>query len=41
MLFGTSARPDACSAFSASLDICGTDKQQAIRLITLLEEATS
>ncbi|MBR9728574.1 YkgJ family cysteine cluster protein [Shewanella intestini] len=40
-LFGLPERPNVCSDFSASIDVCGNTNQQALILITELEQHTS
>ena len=39
-LFGKPERPAVCHRFKADRDICGTDSQQAIQIITELEQLT-
>lgn len=39
-LFGKPSRPKVCSDFSATLDVCGTTNEQALTLITELEQLT-
>ena len=40
-LFGLQQRPEVCSNFSASLDVCGTTNTEALQLISTLEYQTS
>ncbi|MBK9141202.1 MAG: YkgJ family cysteine cluster protein [Candidatus Melainabacteria bacterium] len=40
-LFGKPERPEICSRFQPSLDICGGSRDEAFSLIALLEKATS
>ena len=39
-LFGKTERPDICSRFQASPDVCGTNREEAITLIVSLELRT-
>ncbi len=39
-IFGHTDRPDVCSDFSASIDVCGSSNEQALWLITELEQYT-
>ncbi|QSX37323.1 YkgJ family cysteine cluster protein [Shewanella sedimentimangrovi] len=39
-LFGAPERPRVCLAFSATADVCGTSAEEAIWLITSLEQLT-
>jgi hypothetical protein len=39
-LFGKPERPAVCSAFIASVDVCGTENTHAYRLLTELETIT-
>lgn len=39
-LFGDESRPKVCSDFSASIDVCGSNDEQALFLITELEQMT-
>ncbi|BAJ04282.1 YkgJ family cysteine cluster protein [Shewanella violacea] len=41
MIFGMKERPDVCSSFSATIDVCGSTNTEAIRLISFLEAQTS
>lgn len=41
LLFGLPERPDFCERFQAAADICGSDRQQALRLIYALELETA
>ena len=41
MLFEQSERPLVCSRFSASIDVCGKNKDEALWLISSLENQTS
>ncbi len=40
-LFGSPQRPPVCSAFSADVEVCGSSREEAIRLLGWLEHATS
>lgn len=40
-LFGQPERPAVCASFKAMADVCGSNQQQALWLITELEAATS
>ena len=40
-LFGKAERPLVCAAFAADPEVCGDNRQQAIRLIGWLEQATA
>lgn len=40
-LFGKPERPAVCSQFKASEDVCGSDQDDAIRLIGWWEKATT
>ncbi|MBF38912.1 MULTISPECIES: YkgJ family cysteine cluster protein [Idiomarina] len=40
-LFGKPERPDVCEAFTADYDICKDTREEALILLTSLEEATS
>lgn len=39
-LFGSPQRPPVCSAFSADAEVCGSSREEAIRLLGWLEQAT-
>ncbi len=39
-LFGDASRPKVCSDFSATIDVCGMTNEQALYLITELEQMT-
>ncbi len=39
-LFGNESRPKVCSDFAATIDVCGTTNEQALYLITELEQMT-
>ncbi|MBO1272349.1 MULTISPECIES: YkgJ family cysteine cluster protein [Shewanella] len=39
-LFGKPERPDVCSRFQASTDVCGDSRDQALWLLTNLEQQT-
>lgn len=41
LLFGRPERPEVCHKFEADRDICGTNNQDALNTIALLEQATS
>ncbi|MET1076468.1 MAG: YkgJ family cysteine cluster protein [Pseudomonas sp.] len=40
-LFGQAGRPAVCAEFGAAAEVCGDDREQAIRLIGWLEQATT
>ncbi|MBD9425643.1 MULTISPECIES: YkgJ family cysteine cluster protein [unclassified Pseudomonas] len=40
-IFGSPERPDVCLAFSAADYVCGDSREEAIRLIGWLEQATA
>ncbi|WP_299795841.1 YkgJ family cysteine cluster protein [uncultured Shewanella sp.] len=40
-IFGSKERPDVCSSFSATYDVCGSSNNEALRLIAFLESQTS
>jgi Fe-S-cluster containining protein len=40
-IFGQQERPDVCSSFSATLDVCGKTNAEALYLISTLELQTS
>lgn len=40
-IFGHSTRPAVCANFQPSLDVCGTNRSEAIWLITELEQQTA
>lgn len=40
-LFGRPERPAVCSAFAAADYVCGSNREEAIRLIGWLEQATA
>lgn len=40
-LFGDPRRPAVCAAFDADPEVCGDSREDAIRLIGWLEQATS
>lgn len=39
-LFGRPERPKVCGEFSADEEVCGENREEAIILLTSLEEAT-
>jgi len=39
-LFGLPERPDFCAAFNAAVDTCGHSREQALSIITGLEQQT-
>lgn len=39
-LFGDPRRPKVCSSFDATHDVCGDNREQALILLTRLEQAT-
>ncbi|MPY25610.1 YkgJ family cysteine cluster protein [Shewanella psychropiezotolerans] len=41
MIFGMKERPEVCSSFSATIDVCGSTNSEAISLISFLEAQTS
>jgi hypothetical protein len=41
LIFGHPERPAVCSQFSADPDVCGSDSEEAVRLIGWWEQATS
>jgi hypothetical protein len=41
LIFGQPERPAVCSRFSADPDVCGSDSDEAVRLIGWWEQATS
>jgi hypothetical protein len=40
-LFGLASRPELCRQFAAEPLVCGENQQQAMQLITSLEQMTS
>jgi len=40
-LFGKAERPAICSSFSASPDVCGANREEALKLIEEMEKATA
>ncbi|BCJ06110.1 MULTISPECIES: YkgJ family cysteine cluster protein [unclassified Pseudomonas] len=40
-LFGRPERPQVCGGFKAEADICGNDRDEAIRIIGWLEQMTA
>lgn len=40
-IFGLNERPEVCSSFSATEDVCGNTNAEAISLITYLESQTN
>jgi len=40
-LFGQLTRPAVCAAFSADQSVCGESREDAIRLLGWLEQATA
>tara|TARA_B110000879_G_scaffold56035_1_gene79015 strand:- start:202 stop:393 length:192 start_codon:yes stop_codon:yes gene_type:complete len=40
LLFGLPSRPAVCSAFSAQRDMCSNGPIEALRWLTVLEQAT-
>ncbi|RUO30737.1 hypothetical protein CWE12_05715 [Aliidiomarina sedimenti] len=40
-LFGDPRRPDVCAQFSAEAYVCGDNREQALILLSTLEESTS
>ncbi|HTN30467.1 MAG TPA: YkgJ family cysteine cluster protein [Pseudomonas sp.] len=40
-LFGLPERPMVCSAFHADPSVCGNDREEAVRLLGWLEQATA
>ena len=41
VLFGKSERPEICSSFQATPEICGSTKEEALKLIKEMERATA
>jgi hypothetical protein len=41
LIFGKPERPAFCGGLQASVEMCGTSSQQAIRWLTQLEAATA
>lgn len=41
LLFGDPRRPAVCSSFDADPEVCGESREEAIRLLGWLEQATS
>ena len=41
LIFGHPDRPQLCDSFKAGLDVCGTTREQALRLITIMEVETA
>lgn len=40
-IFGHAERPAVCSGFAADIEVCGSSREEAIRLIGWLERATA
>ena len=40
-LFGKPERPKVCGGFKAEVDVCGNDRDEAIRIIGWLEQLTA
>lgn len=40
-IFGRPERPAVCSGFSADPEVCGSSREEAIRLLGWLEQATA
>ena len=40
-IFTDPARPKLCDQFKAGIDVCGTNREEALRLISILEIETS
>ena len=40
-IFHSSLRPEVCDRFLPDVAVCGDNREQALQLITLLEQATS
>ncbi|NQD93526.1 YkgJ family cysteine cluster protein [Pseudomonas sp. CrR25] len=40
-LFGRPERPAVCSAFAADSEVCGSSRDEAIRLLAWLEQSTA
>ncbi|MHA6493368.1 YkgJ family cysteine cluster protein [Pseudomonas borbori] len=40
-IFGMPERPKVCLTFGADIDVCGGDRDEAIRLLGWLEQSTS
>lgn len=41
LIFGDAKRPAVCSAFQAEPAICGQDREDAVRILAWLEQATT
>lgn len=41
LIFGSPQRPAVCSAFQADVEVCGSNTEQAIRLLGWLEQSTA
>jgi len=41
LLFGKPERPRVCGGFKAEVDVCGNDREEAIRIIGWLEQMTA
>ncbi|MCZ4129355.1 YkgJ family cysteine cluster protein [Stutzerimonas balearica] len=41
LIFGDAERPAVCSAFQAEPAICGQDREDAVRILGWLEQATA
>ena len=40
LVFGQPERPEVCSSFHADIEVCGSTRDEAIRLIGWLEQST-
>ncbi|WPC06992.1 YkgJ family cysteine cluster protein [Pseudomonas sp. MBLB4123] len=40
-LFGKPERPAVCAAFQADVEVCGSSREEAIRLLGWLEQSTA
>ena len=40
MIFGRADRPAVCASFSADLQVCGTTREEALKLLGWLEQMT-
>ena len=41
LIFGQPERPPVCGAFQADVEVCGSDREEAIRLIGWWEQVTA
>lgn len=40
-LFGQASRPAVCGRFDADIEVCGVSNQEAMRILTWLEDVTA